>query len=146
VTPITVLLEMHDSLSRISKHDIVRQKYEKRRGLMSQLVDSLRDLDYRQSDLGADILIADIADEPFEVRILFYKKGTSIPAHTHSTSTLHIVLEGELEVESDAFDGPKSFKAGAKYECGQWEYRAPAVSSDTFVMLIQQPGTKILPK
>ncbi|HXU29887.1 MAG TPA: hypothetical protein VN851_04845 [Thermoanaerobaculia bacterium] len=108
---------------------------------MANLFGKLNSLRYKKSTLSADITIADLVAEPFEVKILFYKKGTLVPAHTHSTDTLHIVLKGKIRVESPTGRGkPRIFEALGDYRCGGWEYRGRALA-DTHIMIIQEPGT-----
>ena len=75
--------------------------------------------------------------------MLFYSAGTKIPDHTHSTDTLHVVLAGKLEAHSSVSGEKRIYDAAEKYRCGGWEYRATALE-DTYVMLIQAPGTEFI--
>lgn len=110
---------------------------------MSNIIDKLKEMDFVKSALSDDIQVADISARPFEVKILFYAEGTIIPAHTHSTDTLHIVLDGAIEVDSSVVGEKRIYKAAEDYECGGWEYRGVALA-DTYVMLIQTPGTSFV--
>lgn len=107
---------------------------------MSSLFRKLGALSYKASSLSKDIRVANLVSEPFEVKVLSYKKGAEIPAHTHSTETVHIVLKGRVQVEAKTGRKPTIITAGGDYKCGGWEYRGKALA-DTLILLIQQRGT-----
>jgi hypothetical protein len=108
------------------------------------MIKNLENLKYRESALSKEVQVADIASEPFEAKVLFYKKGTKIPPHHHSSETLHIVLEGEIEVEAGRqAGGTATIKSLGDYKCGGFEYRGTALR-DTYVLLIQTPGTQFV--
>lgn len=110
---------------------------------MANLFQKLKTLSYDKSILSSDVLVSAIADTPYEVKILFYKKGTEIPPHTHSSNTQHIILSGKLKIHLSGEKEPQVLTALGDYKCGGWEYRGLAMA-DSYVMLIQEPGTKFI--
>lgn len=110
---------------------------------MANLFSALRNLRFKASELSPKVKIATLvaAPAPIEVKVLFYRKGTIIPPHTHSQETIHILLSGELEaIVTSSSATPRTITALGDYRCGGWEYRAIA-RKDTYVLLIQMPGT-----
>ena len=109
---------------------------------MANLFAALKKLKFVNSELSSNIKIAKLVSKPIEVAVLFYRKGVQIPAHTHSSETVHIILSGELEAVVGS-GSQRTITALGDYNCGGWEYRAIA-RKDTYVLLIQTPGTTFI--
>lgn len=69
--------------------------------------------------------------EGAKVQFLEFEDGAEIPEHSHNKEALHIVLEGELNLE----DGTV-ITAMSDYRCGGWEYRGQ-VRGKTRVVVIE---------
>ena len=110
---------------------------------MATFSEAVKTLKFKPSDLSREVLVTSIAKKPFEVKILYYKKGTIAPTHRHSTNTHHILLSGKVRVSRPGKRRHQSVDAIGDYECGKFEYQLEALT-DSYIMLIQKPGTKFI--
>ncbi len=104
------------------------------------LPDRFKSYEFTPSSLSNDISVANYPFAACEAKLLYYPKGTRIPRHRHSTDTLHIVLEGRLDVLVTGADESREIVAGGDYTCGGHEYQG-SVQEDTVVLLLQRAGT-----
>jgi hypothetical protein len=78
--------------------------------------------------------------ENCEARIVKYKKGATIPKHKHTSDTMKFVLRGRIETT----DGEQLVPSIGDYKCGGHEYGPWNVIEETYILVLQLPGTKAL--
>ena len=87
---------------------------------------------------GVDMEKSVIWEGDFDVRSAFFHmpKGMSIPKHTHPKWVQVMVLEGEMEVETEQ-DGVVSITAGGCYFVEPGESHVETAAEDTLVLVTQ---------
>ena len=73
-----------------------------------------------------------------EAKVIRYAAHQKIPAHRHTKPTMKVILKGRIEFA----DGVVT--TGMLYKCGGWEYQGEA-TEETHVLLLQEPGTEVIP-
>ncbi|TAM01115.1 MAG: hypothetical protein EPN70_20435 [Paraburkholderia sp.] len=73
----------------------------------------------------------------FEAKVIRYEPGARAPRHNHSGDNLKVVLQGELR-----FNGQTTGHVGAMYPCSAQEGYWLEALPETYVLLVQEPGTK----
>jgi anti-sigma factor ChrR (cupin superfamily) len=76
-----------------------------------------------------------------EARLMRYKKGATIPKHKHTAETLKFVLRGRIET----LQGEQIIAGIGDYRCGGFEYGPWKVLEETFILVLQPPGTVAVP-
>lgn len=75
-----------------------------------------------------------------EAKIIKYKKGATIPRHKHTSETMKFILRGRIETP----EGEQLVPSIGDYKCGGFEYGPWKVLEETYILVLQLPGTKAL--
>jgi hypothetical protein len=78
--------------------------------------------------------------ESCEARLMKYKKGAVIPKHKHSSETFKFILRGRIETPG----GEQLVPSIGDYRCGGFEYGPWKVLEETYILVLQLPGTKAM--
>lgn len=73
----------------------------------------------------------------FEAKVIRYEPGAKAPKHNHSGDNLKVILQGGLN-----FNGEKIGHAGTMYPCKPQDGYWLEALEETYVLLVQEPGTK----
>lgn len=99
-----------------------------------QVID-LEALDFSPSASLPGTQSARVPFDPCEAKVMYYPAGTTIPRHHHTGDTLKVILQGRIDRPEGALT------PGVLHACGGSEYGPWVVAEDTYLLLLQAPGT-----
>jgi anti-sigma factor ChrR (cupin superfamily) len=99
-----------------------------------QVVD-LEALDFSPSEALPGARSARVPFDPCEAKVMYYPAGITIPRHHHTGDTLKVILQGRIDRPEGALT------PGVLHACGGSEYGPWVVAEDTYLLLLQAPGT-----